>query len=135
METLISIAKFAALASITALCVYLIVVLMRLKESLEKLTKEFVELSDKTKPVLSNLDVITAKTKDVMIHVEEQVKSVRCSVDALRSTVDRFTAFERRIEAILEQPFKRIGSLMDELISTFSTAFSFFRMGARKKKD
>jgi uncharacterized protein YoxC len=130
--TLLQVAQIIALICISVLCVYLITTVLRLRETFESFNKHFSELSEKTIPVLSNLEEITGRTKSIISHLEEQVRSVKLSVESLQDIVEDIKLFERRLERILEQPVVRTVELVNELVSGIGSVLSI--VGLHRKK-
>ena len=74
MQDLLTIAEILALLCVSALCVYLIVVLARLKETLGHVEKDVKELAAHALPILENTEYITARLKSVAENVEFGLK-------------------------------------------------------------
>ena len=93
METFRSIIETIALISASALCIYLIVVLVRLKEVLILLQRDLSEIGAKAKPVFENLEVITDKLKSASGKIDDQVGLVRGSLESVKNAADNIVAF------------------------------------------
>ncbi len=117
METLIDIGKVLALFSAAALCVYLIVVLARLREVLALLQKDFSEMTRNLKPILENLNVATERLKSIAMKVDEQVLLFKSSLESFKSVADNVVDFERRVQERLEEPIIRVTSLIGGFVS------------------
>ena len=104
METLRSVMEIVALAAASTLCVYLIIVLARVKSVLEFIDQDLRKISEKAAPILENLAVITARVKDVAETISDQVDAVKLSIASLKEVADNIVAFERRVQEILEEP-------------------------------
>ena len=63
METLSEILKLTLYCSASALCIYLIIVLVRFKVFLQVLQIELIDLNKNLKPILENLNVVTDKLR------------------------------------------------------------------------
>ena len=124
MESLLTIAKLLALLSATALCVYLIVVLVRFKDVLALLQKDLAMLSERSRPVFDNLEVITSRLKSVATTLEEHVSVTRGSLEAVREMAENVLAFERRIQESLEEPVLRVTSLLAAIIDRITSRIS-----------
>ncbi len=128
METLLTAAQVLALLSAAALCIYLIVVLVKLRGVLTLLEKDLADLGQHAKPVLENLEFITARLKSVATTIDEHVSVTRGSLESVKQVVDNILDFEQRIQRILEEPVIRIGSLIsaviDRIVSRFGRASS-----------
>lgn len=123
METLIEIAKVLALLSASALCVYLIVVLVRLNALLQVLQQELIDLSRSLKPVLDNINTIVAQLRSISTKVEDQVTMVHGLFVAFRRLTDNVLDFEERFQRRLEEPLLRVSSLFSNVINR---VISFF---------
>jgi len=124
VESLLTIAKLLALLSATALCVYLIVVLVRFKDVLALLQKDLAMLSERSRPVFDNLEIITSRLKSVATTLEEHVSVTRGSLEAVREMAENVLAFERRIQESLEEPVLRVTSLLAAIIDRITSRIS-----------
>ncbi|MBP1647054.1 MAG: hypothetical protein H6Q30_499 [Bacteroidetes bacterium] len=104
MQDLLTIAEILALLCVSALCVYLIVVLARLKETLGHVEKEVKDLAAHALPILENTEYITARLKSVAENVDDQVLTVRESIASIREIADNVVALERKIQERIEGP-------------------------------
>ena len=104
MQDLLTIAEILALLCVSALCVYLIVVLARLKETLGHVEKEVKDLAAHALPILENTEYITARLKSVAENVDDQVLTVRESIASIREIADNAVALERKIQERIEGP-------------------------------
>ena len=123
METLIQLTEILALFSASALCIYLIVVLIRFNALLQVLQREFVDLNKNLKPILENLNAITDKMRLIAIKVDEQVNMVQGVFIAFRRITDNVTRFEERFQQILEEPLMRVSALFGNVISRIVSMF------------
>lgn len=104
MESTLIIVQIVALLCLSALSVYLIVVLVRVREILSSVESDVKELSSKAIPVFANLEVITDKVKNVTMNIDEQVEGVRESIQSMKEIADNMVTFERRIQERVEEP-------------------------------
>lgn len=104
MESLLIVVQIIALLCLSVLSVYLIVVLVRVREILASVEKDVKELSSKAIPVFTNLEVITDKVKNVTTSIDEQVEAVKHSISSMKEIVDNVVEFERRIQERIEEP-------------------------------
>ena len=123
METLIQVTKILALFSASALCIYLIVVLVRLNALLQVLQRELIDLNKNLKPILENLNAITDKLRLIAIKVDEQVNMVQGVFIAFKRITDNVTRFEERFQQILEEPLMRVSALFGNVISRIVSMF------------
>ena len=123
METLIQIAKILALFSASALCIYLIVVLIRFNDLLQVLQRELVDLNKNLKPILENLNAITDKLRLIAIKVDEQVNMVQGVFVAFKRITENVTRFEERFQQLLEEPLMRVSALFGNVINRVASMF------------
>lgn len=93
-----------ALLAVSALCVTLIVVLVRARDLLANMEKDFREITTRTLPVLENMEVITSRVRGITESLDAQVASTRESIASLRVIVENVVAFERRVQEQVEGP-------------------------------
>ena len=123
METLIQLTKILALSSASALCIYLIVVLIRLNAFLQILQRELVDLNKNLKPILENLNAIADKLRLIAIKVDEQVNMVQGVFVAFKRITENVTRFEERFQQLLEEPLMRVSALFGNVINRVVSLF------------
>ena len=123
METLIQLTKILALSSASALCIYLIVVLVRLNALLQVLQRELVDLNKNLKPILENLNAITDKLRLIAIKVDEQVNMVQGVFVAFKRITENVTRLEERFQYLLEEPLMRVSALFSNVINRVVSMF------------
>jgi uncharacterized protein YoxC len=104
MEIALVIAQILALVGVTAVCVFLIVVLIRVKEMLTSIERDIKAVTERTMPVLENIDYISSRVKNITDNVDDQVMMVRESMGSIREIADNVVALERRVQDRLEGP-------------------------------
>ena len=104
MESVLVIAQILALLCLSALCVYLIVVLIRLRDVLSGFEKDMKELTARAIPVLDNMEYITGRVRGITDSIDDQLSSVRESLASVRSIAENVMAFERRVQERVEGP-------------------------------
>ncbi|HXG39272.1 MAG TPA: hypothetical protein VNL36_10935 [Bacteroidota bacterium] len=127
METLLDVAQLLALLCVSALCLYLIVVLARLKEVLTALQQNFTEFNQYAKPVLENLLFITEKFRSVATKIDEQVNIMKGSLESIKMAADNVVAFEQRVQQWLEEPIVRVTSALSGVINGVLSWFEGIR--------
>ena len=123
METLIHLTIILALSSASALCIYLIVVLVRFNALLLVLQREFIDLNKNLKPILENLNAITDKLRLIAIKVDEQVNMVQGVFVAFKRITENVTRFEERFQYLLEEPLMRVSALFSNVINRVVSMF------------
>ncbi len=116
MEQILLIAEIAALFSAVALSIYLIVVLVKVKEMLGSVQKDFREISSKAIPVLENLETITSKFKNVAETIDDEVENIKESVKTMRQIADNIITFERRLQDRVEIPIMEAASFFSAVV-------------------
>lgn len=124
MESFIQFAEAAALLSSAALCIYLIVTLVRLNDVMASLQRDVSETTKNLKPVLENLVVVSEKLKGIATKVDDQVSIFKGSLEAMRRVADNIEQFEARVQRQLEEPIARIASSVAGLVQKVITFFT-----------
>ena len=124
MENFNEILKALALLCASALCIYLIVVLIRFNALLKVLQNELVELSTRLKPVLDNLNAIAEKLRSVSAKIEDQVAMVHGIFIAFKRVTDNILLFEERFQRRLEEPLLRVSSLFSNVTNRVIAFFT-----------
>jgi uncharacterized protein YoxC len=123
VETLIQILTAASLLGASALCVYLIIVLIRLNTFLQVLQSELVDFNRNLKPILENLNTITEKLREVATKVDDQVNMIHGVFVAFKRITDNVTRFEERFQQRLEEPLMRVSALFGNVINRVASMF------------
>jgi len=112
MEGLLLVMQIVALTALTVLCVYLITVLIRVRNILTIVEHDIKELTAKALPVFSNLEVITEKIKTVTENIDEQVDLVKSSINSIKEIIDNLMNFEQKVQQQIEEPvLETVGTL------------------------
>jgi uncharacterized protein YoxC len=125
VETLIQLTEILALSCASALCIYLIVVLVRFNALLQVLQREFIDLNKNLKPILENLNAITDKLRLIASKVDEQVNMVHGVFVAFNRITDNVTRFEERFQQILEEPLIRVSALFGNVMNRIASMFGW----------
>lgn len=112
MEVALTVAKVIALLAVAALCVYLIVLLARVKESIAAIEVTVKDVAAHVVPVLDNVEFLTTKANSIAETVEEQMGVVKESVDTLKTMTDTIAQFERDIQSHVEGPIRETASVV-----------------------
>lgn len=123
MDTLLDVAQVLALLSVSALCIYVMVVLARLKDLLAALQQNLAEFNLYAKPVLENLLFITEKFRSIAMTIDEQVSVLKESLESIKAAAENVVAFERRVRQLFEEPIVRLtaalSGVMNRVVSWF----------------
>ena len=120
METVLQFVQLIALISLTALSIYLIVILSGVRRDLS----EFVQRS---KPVLENLAFITEKLRSTAQKIDDHVDIVKSSLAALKSVADNVLILEERVQQRIEEPILQVASIIGAIVSSVGVFFDRFR--------
>ena len=123
METLSEILKLVLYCSASAVCIYLIVVLVRFKAFLQVLQIELIDLNKNLKPILENLNAVTEKLRLVATKVEDQVDIIHEVFLAFRRVTENITRLEEHFQQRLEEPLMRVGALFGNIINRITSLF------------
>lgn len=104
MDIVLTIALVLALLCLSAVCIYLIVVLVRVRDILNNMEKDLKEMSARAVVVLDNMEFITARVKSITENIDDQVMMVRDSVGSVREVADNIVALERKVQERIEGP-------------------------------
>ncbi len=104
MESLLVIAQILALLCLSALCIYLIVVLLRVRDILARVEKDLKEMTSRALPILENMEFITSRVKSIAENIDDQVMIVRESISSIRQVADNVVQLERRVQDRIEGP-------------------------------
>ncbi len=124
METLSEILKIVLLFSASALCIYLVVVLVRFNAFIKILQVEIIDLSKNLKPILENLNTVTDKLRLVASKVEDQVDMVHGVFLTFRRISDNITRLEENFQMHLEEPLMRVGAMFGNIINRVVSLFT-----------
>lgn len=104
METALLIAQIVALVAVTGVCVFLVIVLIRVKEMLVNIERDIKAVTERTMPVLENIDYISSRVKNITDNIDDQVLMVRESMGAIREIADNVVELERKVQSRIEGP-------------------------------
>jgi len=104
VELFLVIAQILALLCVSALCIYVIVVLSRVKGTLTNVAKDVNEMTTHSLPVLENMEFITSRVRSISENVDDQVAIVRHSLGSIKEVADNIVALERKVQERIEGP-------------------------------
>jgi predicted PurR-regulated permease PerM len=123
VETLSEILKLVLYCSASAVCIYLIVVLVRFKVFLQVLQIELIDLNRNLKPILENLNAVTDKLRLITTKVEDQIDIIHGVFLAFRRITENITRLEEHFQQRLEEPLMRVGALFGNIINRIASLF------------
>jgi uncharacterized protein YoxC len=97
-------AQIIALVCVSAVCIYLIIVLLRLKEVLTSFETDLKDVTARTLPVLENMEYITSRVRNITESIDDQVTIVQESIGSMKEMADNIVALERRVQERVEGP-------------------------------
>ncbi|MFI5252273.1 MAG: hypothetical protein ACHQQQ_07590 [Bacteroidota bacterium] len=104
MEDILLIMKIVTLACVSALSIYLIVVISRVQQIFTNIERDIREMSEKISPVFTNLEAITAKFRNITDGMSDDFEMVRFSLRSLRDAIESIVDFEQRVQQKIEEP-------------------------------
>ncbi|MGA9116349.1 MAG: hypothetical protein WB626_06205 [Bacteroidota bacterium] len=104
MPIVLTVALIIALLSLSAVCIYLLLLLTRVREILGTAEKDMRELMARAVPVLENMEFVTARLKSISESIDDQVMMIRDSVGSVREVADNIVALERKVQQSMEGP-------------------------------
>jgi uncharacterized protein YoxC len=104
VETFLLVAQILSALCVAVLCVYLIVVLIRVREVLTSVERDLKDMTSKAVPILENMEFITSRVKSITESIDDQVIVVRESIGSLRQVADNVVELERRVQERIEGP-------------------------------
>lgn len=104
MELVLVIAQIVALLCLSALCIYMIVVLLRVRDIMANVEKDVKEITSRAVPVLENMEYITSRVKSITDSIDDQVAAVRESIGSIKMIADNVVDLERRVQERIEGP-------------------------------
>ena len=121
METYVQIAEVLALLSVSALCVYLIVTLVKANGLIASIQQDVAEITKNLKPILDNFSTVSENVRSITTKVDDQVLLFKDSFESMKRMVDHLEEFEIRLMQQIEEPVSRVASLIGALIGRIIT--------------
>lgn len=121
MDGFLIIAQIVALLCVSALCIYLIVVLVRVREVLTHVDKDLREMTTHALPILENMEYITSRVKSIAENVDDQVMIVRESIGTVKDIAENIAALERKVQEKIEGPILDTVAFVAAIFKGFRT--------------
>jgi uncharacterized protein YoxC len=121
VETVLMVAEIIVLLSLSALVVYIIIVLGQVRELLERFDSNLQQINARLIPTLDNMEVITAKLRVVLENFDEQMNMLKSSVETIKSVADNVSLFEKRVQEAVESPIMDVMNTIGGMIRGFSS--------------
>jgi uncharacterized protein YoxC len=104
VDSLLFVVQVVLFLCLSAACVYLIVVMRRVRDVLSSVEKDIKDVTSRAIPVLENMEYITGRVKSITDSIDDQVLIVRESVGSIREIADNVVALERKVQERIEGP-------------------------------
>ena len=128
MEPALVIALIIALLCLSALCIYLIFVLARVRDILNGAEKDFKEMTSRAVPILENMEYITARVKSITENIDDQVMVVRESISSVKQIAENLVAMERKVQDRIEGPILDSVAFVASVFNGVRTFFDRLRV-------
>jgi uncharacterized protein YoxC len=127
MQDILVITQIVALLCLSALSIYVIIILLRVRDILNTIEKDFKEMTTRTIPILDNLEFITARVKVITENIDDQVASVRESINSVKQVALNVVELERRVQERIEGPILEGVALAAAVVKGVRTFFDRVR--------
>ena len=127
MDPILVVAVIVALLCLSAVCIYLILVLIRLKDMVVGMERDLKEITSRVLPVLENMEFITARVKSITENIDDQVMTIRDSIGSVKEIADNIVAIERKVQERIEGPILDSVAFVAALIKGVRTFFDRVR--------
>jgi uncharacterized protein YoxC len=127
VESVLLVAEIVLFLCLAALCIYLIIILLRLRRAIDTVEKDFKEMTTRAIPLLENMEFITARVKSITENIDDQVMTVRDSIASVKGIADNVVALERRIQERIEGPILDTVAFAAAIISGVRTLIERLR--------
>jgi len=117
VESFLLIAQILVLLSLSALAIYLVVVLSKVKDMLSTVEVNIKEVSARAIPVLENMEALTSKLRTITDSIDDQMSLIRNSLQTLRDVTENISRFERKLQDHIEGPVMEVASVIGGFIS------------------
>jgi uncharacterized protein YoxC len=121
VELVLVIVQIIALLCLSALCVYMIFVLLRVRDTLSSLEKDVRDITSRALPVLDNMEYITSRVKGITDSIDDQVAAVRESIASVRQVAENVVELERRVQERIEGPILETVALVSAVFKGVRT--------------
>jgi len=117
VESFLLIAQILVLLSLSALAIYLVVVLSKVKDMLSTVEVNIKEVSARAIPVLENMEALTGKLRTITDNIDDQMTMIRTSLQTLRDVTEKIARFEQKVQDHIEGPVMEVASVVGGFIS------------------
>jgi uncharacterized protein YoxC len=121
VETFLLVAQIVLYLCLSVLCIYLIVVLLRVRDILTNVERDLKEMTSRALPVLENMEFITSRVKSIADNIDDQVMIVRESIVSIKDIADNVVALERKVQDRIEGPILDTVAFVAAIFKGFRT--------------
>ncbi len=121
MESFLLVAQILVLLSLSALAIYLVVVLSKVKDMLGVVEVNIKEIGARAIPVLENMEALTGKLRTITDSIDDQMRLTRTSLQTLHSVTENIARFERKLQDNIEGPLMEFANVVGGFISGVAT--------------
>ncbi len=112
----VNIAITVGFTAFAALCIYLIVIVGKFRQSIVKLQEDVNEINRNAVPLFENLKIITDKFRNISENVDDQIAVLRSSVESISEMTENIVSFERKLQSEVEGPVMEAVSFASALV-------------------
>jgi uncharacterized protein YoxC len=127
VDPILVVVVIVALLCLSAVCIYLILVLIRLKDMVVGMERDLKEITSRVLPVLENMEFITARVKSITENIDDQVMTIRDSIGSVKEIADNIVAIERKVQERIEGPILDSVAFIAALLKGVRTFFDRVR--------
>jgi uncharacterized protein YoxC len=127
VDPILIVVVIVALLCLSAVCIYLILVLVRLKDMVVGMERDLKEITSRVLPVLENMEFITARVKSITENIDDQVMTIRDSIGSVKEIADNIVAIERKVQERIEGPILDSVAFVAALLKGVRTFFDRVR--------
>ena len=128
MEPVLVIVQIILFLCLSVLCIYLIVVLTRVRDVLNGMEKDLKEVTSRAVPILENMEYITTRVKSITENIDDQVMIVRESISSVKQIADNIVAMERKVQDRIEGPILDSVAFVASVFNGVRTFFDRLRV-------
>ncbi|MGE5681887.1 MAG: hypothetical protein ACM34K_13490 [Bacillota bacterium] len=112
MDIAVNIFLIVLLISASLLCVYLVITLKKLTQTITAVQADVQQLKNKIDPILTNVDILSGKVVLITEEVESVVSAVKILIDSMKNKAEDLLDKTKKFKANIEHPnadwFKKV---------------------------
>lgn len=137
LNLVVTIAEIILFASLTILCIYLVVSLKKITRTIDSLEKNVESLEQKLEPILDNALVVSDNMKQITTDVRTQMAKVDGIVTSVKNTADSIIEFEQKTQREIETQVSDTLNMISAVVTgvrTFISALKGTTNGYKPRK-